>query len=167
MDCILFRHGIAVEWSDWSGDDQDRPLTDEGREKTHKGAKGLKQLGINPTHVFCSPFLRTRQTADILQEILPCSGSIDLCSELLSETSPRKIFGRLERLPKDSMVLCVGHEPHLGLTAGVMLCGQPLNGLSMKKAGACLIQFQGIPEPGRGWLQWWLAPNQLRLLGKG
>ncbi|MEC4673736.1 MAG: phosphohistidine phosphatase SixA [Nitrospirota bacterium] len=166
VDCILFRHGIAVEWSDWSGDDKDRPLTEEGMAKTSKGAKGLLTIGIKPTHILCSPFLRTQQTAEILKEVLKFSGTLQFCSELFSEASPRQILSLIETLPQSSCVLCVGHEPHLGNTAAVMLCGQPLNGLSMKKAGACLIQFHGRAEPGVGTLQWWLAPSQLRSLGK-
>lgn len=166
MDCILFRHGVATEWSDWSGDDRDRPLTEEGREKTRKGAKGLEQLGIRPTHLLCSPFLRTHQTAEIVKNVLKFSGTLQFCDELFSEASPRQLFSLLATFPKNGSVLCVGHEPHLGYTAGVMLCGQPLNGLSMKKAGACFIQFDGLPAPGEGTLQWWLAPSQLRLLGK-
>ena len=165
MDCILFRHGIATEWSDWAGEDQDRPLTEEGLQKTRQGAKGLRQLGIQVSHVLSSPFLRTKQTAAILEEELEFSGTLQCSPELLSEASPRHFLTLLSQFPKKSVVLCVGHEPHLGHTAGIMLCGQPLYGLSMKKAGACFIQFHGIPEPGGGLLQWWLAPHQLRSLG--
>jgi len=165
MDCILFRHGIAVEWSNWSGNDKDRSLTEEGTEKTFKGAKGLLNIGIKPTHILCSPFHRTQQTAEILKEVLNFPGSLQFCSELFSEASPRELFNLLETYPKKSCILCVGHEPHLGHTAAVMLCGQPLIGLSMKKAGACLIQFHCLPRPGEGTLQWWLAPSQLRHLG--
>ena len=165
MDCILFRHGIAVEWSDWTGEDKSRPLTEEGRDKTRQGAKGLQQLDCQPTHVLCSPFLRTQQTAEILQEALKFPGNIQFCPELFSEAPPRQLFTLLATFPKKGVVLCVGHEPHLGHTAAIMLCGQPLNGLSMKKAGACRIQFQGSPAPGEGLLHWWMAPNQLRMLG--
>ena len=165
MDCILFRHGIAAEWSDWSGNDKDRPLTKEGRDKTRQGAKGLRHLGIHPTHILCSPFLRTQQTAEILKDVLQFSGSLQYCPELFSEASPHQLFTLLAPFPKKSIVMCVGHEPHLGHTAAAMLCGQPLQGMSMKKAGACLMQFHGVPERGEGMLQWWLEPNQLRSLG--
>lgn len=165
MDCILFRHGIAVEWADWSGEDRDRTLTEEGREKTRMGAKGLLRLDIKPTHLLCSPFLRTQQTADILKQVLQYSGSLQFCPELFSEAPPRQLLTLLATFPKNSSIICVGHEPNLGNSAGVMLCGQPLNGLSMKKAGACLIQFRGVPEPGEGTLKWWLAPSQLRSIG--
>ncbi len=167
MRCILFRHGIAVEWHDWKGDDRTRPLTEEGIEKTTKAAKGLLQLGVLPTQLLCSPFTRTQQTANIAKEELGFSDDPQLCSELLSEASPEQFVGFLASFSRDDTVLCVGHEPHLGFTAGIMVCGQPAPGMAFKKAGACSIYFEGIPRAGAGLLEWWLPPAHLRQLGKG
>ena len=88
MRCILFRHGIAVEWHDWNGEDKDRPLTEEGLKKTQKIALGLLQLQVHPTQILCSPFVRTQQTATILQQVLGFSKNLQLRHELLSEASP-------------------------------------------------------------------------------
>ena len=55
MDCILFRHGIAVDWRDWQKEDHSRPLTDEGIEKTQKAVKGLIRLDVTPTHLLAAP----------------------------------------------------------------------------------------------------------------
>jgi phosphohistidine phosphatase len=166
MRCILFRHGIAVEWHDWNGDDRTRPLTKEGIEKTTKVVKGLLQLDVHPTHLLCSPFLRTQQTAKIAQDVLEISDDAQLCPELLSEASPEHFVKFLNSFSRDSTVLCVGHEPHLGFTAGVMICGQSAPGMAFKKAGACSIYFEGAPRLGAGLLEWWLPPAHLRRLGK-
>ncbi|MDA0739918.1 MAG: histidine phosphatase family protein [Nitrospirae bacterium] len=166
MRCILFRHGIAVEWHDWKGDDRTRPLTEEGIEKTKKVAKGLLQLDVHPTQLLCSPFTRTQQTAKIAQDILGISDDAQLCQELLSEASPEHFVKFLASFSRDDTVLCVGHEPHLGFTAGVMVCGQPISGMSLKKAGACSIYFEGTPRAGTGFLEWWLPPAHLRKFGK-
>ena len=167
MRCILLRHGIAVEWHDWDGEDRTRPLTEEGIEKTTKVAKGLHQLDVRPTHILCSPFLRTQQTAKIAQDILGISEDAQLSPELLSEASPEHFVKFLGSFSRDATLLCVGHEPHLGSTAGVMVCGQPTPGMSMKKAGACSIYFEGRPRAGAGVLEWWLPPAHLRQLGRG
>lgn len=167
MDCILLRHGIAADRLEWRGDDQSRPLTDEGSEKTRKAAKGLLQLGVHPTHLLCSPYLRTRQTADIVKEVLGFPAEPQHCVEMLSDGSPEAFIKVLTTFSGDACVLCVGHEPHLGDTAGTMLFGQPVMGLSFKKAGACCIRFDGKPRGGSGTLQWWLQPGQLRGLAKG
>jgi phosphohistidine phosphatase len=33
MDCLLLRHGIAVERDEWKGADADRPLTEQGAKR--------------------------------------------------------------------------------------------------------------------------------------
>ncbi|MCA9469080.1 MAG: hypothetical protein KC643_27050, partial [Nitrospira sp.] len=67
----------------------------------------------------------------------------------------------------NASVLCVGHEPHLGQTAVLMISGKECPRLSLKKAGAVLVSFEGDVRPGRGYLEWWIPPAQLRMLGKG
>jgi len=167
MRCVLFRHGIAVEWHDWNGDDRTRPLTEEGIEKTKKAVKGLEQLDVRPTQLLCSPFTRTQQTAKIAKDILGFPSDPQLCWELLSDASPEIFLDFFSSFSREDTVLCVGHEPHLGFTAGMMICGQPVPGMSLKKAGACSIYFGGTPRPGAGLLEWWLPPTHLRRLGKG
>ena len=166
MRCILFRHGIAVEWHDWNGDDRTRPLTEEGIEKTKKAVKGLEQLDVRPTQLLCSPFTRTQQTAKIAKDVLGIPGDPQLCPELLSEASPENFLGLFSSFSREDTILCVGHEPHLGFTAGIMICGQSVSGMSLKKAGACSIYFGGTPRPGAGLLEWWLPPAYLRRLGR-
>ena len=62
------------------------------------------------------------------------------------DASPEDFLNVLFSFSDDDCVLCVGHEPHLGHTAGTMLLGQPVSGLSFKKAGACCIRFHGKPD---------------------
>jgi phosphohistidine phosphatase len=167
MRCLLFRHGIAVSPEDWKGKESERPLTQEGHDKTRRAAEGLRRLNLQPTHILCSPFTRTRETAGIVREMLSRQADIRLCPELVFDQSPLLVFPILQEYPQDATVFCVGHEPHLGQTAALMLFGQGCPGLSLKKAGGCLIGFEGNVKPARGFLEWWLPPAQLRLLGKG
>jgi phosphohistidine phosphatase len=166
MDCILFRHGIAVEPQEWDGPEARRPLTAKGAEKVREAAEGLIRLDIQPTHVVSSPFLRTGQTAEILREVLRFSPEMIRWNELLSDAPPHLLFERLGKLPKDACVLCVGHEPHLSAAAGLMIAGGLVSGRVFKKGGACSIRFEGTVKPGEGLLRWWLMPMQLRALGK-
>ena len=167
MNCLLFRHGIAVSSEEWNGSENERPLTKEGITKTEEAAEGLKRIGMKPTHLLCSPLTRTRQTADIAKEILRIKSTIQLCPELVYDQSPILLFSLLHSLPQDGVVMCVGHEPHLGHTAALMIFGKSVSGLSVKKAGGCLISFDEKVEIGRGYLEWWMAPAQLRTLRKG
>ena len=63
--------------------------------------------------------------------------------------------------------MCVGHEPHLGQTAALMLFGNHSPSLSFKKAGSALIAFHKTQQLGQGILEWWIPPAQLRALRKG
>ncbi|MDE3034513.1 MAG: hypothetical protein KGJ14_00950, partial [Nitrospirota bacterium] len=136
-----------------------------GAERVREGAAGLVQLGVEPTHILSSPLLRAFDTAKIIRDKLRTRLEILICEELVPDASPDKLLPLLAGLPEDACVICVGHEPHLGEAAGVLLFGRPAAGLSLKKAGACCIRFEGPPKAGQGILRWWLAPSQLRSLG--
>jgi phosphohistidine phosphatase len=166
MDCLLFRHGIAVEREEWKGSEAQRPLTTKGAERVRDGAAGLMHLDVTPTHILSSPLVRAFETATIIRDELDTGVEITICDELVPDAPPEKLFPLLVSLPEKACVICVGHEPHLGETAGVMLFGQPVPGLSLKKAGACSVRFEGAPKPGQGLLRWWLTPSQLRQLGE-
>ncbi|MGB5056814.1 MAG: phosphohistidine phosphatase SixA [Nitrospirales bacterium] len=164
MNCLLLRHGIAVSSEEWNGSERERPLTKEGINKTEQVAAGLKRIGMKPTHLLCSPLTRTQQTAEIAKEALQIKATIQLCPELVYDQSPMLLFSILQGLPQDAVVMCVGHEPHLGQTAALMIFGKNSSGLSVKKAGGCLISFDGNVGVGRGHLEWWMAPAQLKAL---
>ena len=166
MECILLRHGIAEDREAWRGPEIERPLTKEGVQKTRKALAGLKNLQIQPTHLLSSPYTRAWQTAELVTETFNPDLSIQVCEELVFHRSPAELFPILAKLPKNSCVICVGHEPHLGETAGVMIFGKTADTLSLKKAGACGVEFIGKPQAGEGMLKWWLTPGQLRQLGK-
>lgn len=166
MDCILIRHGIAAEREEWEGPDADRPLTERGTKRTAQVAAGLKWLDVQPTHVFSSPFVRAMETAEILHASLAVKSKIQRVEELLPDAPPEQLLSLFRDLPADACVLCVGHEPHLGLAASAMLVGKPSTSFQFKKAGGCLIELPTPPKVSRGVLRWWMEPGQLRALGK-
>lgn len=167
MHCLLFRHGIAESPNTWSGDEHSRPLTKEGFTKTEQAIEGLKRIGVEPTHLLCSPLTRTQQTAAIAKNILAVQAEIEITPELVYDQSPMVLFPILQTLPPEAVVMCVGHEPHLGQTAALMLFGNHSPSLSFKKAGSALIAFHKNAIIGQGMLEWWLPPAQLRTLRKG
>lgn len=166
MHCILFRHGIAMDREEWEGPDSQRPLTAKGAEKTRQAAAGLTEVAAPPTHVLSSPYLRAKETAKLVRDAFGLRQELQLCDELLPDSPPDKLLVLLNSLPQDASVICVGHEPHLGEAAGLLLFGEPVAGLALKKAGACAVAFDGAPKAGKGILQWWLPPGQLRALRK-
>src|SRR5262245_46684761 len=166
MDCVLLRHGIAVEREEWDGTDDDRPLTERGTKRVSQVAAGLKWLEVQPTYIFSSPLVRALETSDILQASLSIPSGVKRVDELLPDANPERLLMLFRDLPPESCVLCVGNEPHLGLAASAILAGKPLTAFPFKKAGACLIELSVPPKMGRGVLRWWMEPGQLRALGK-
>ena len=162
MDLILFRHGVAIERQEWTGNDEDRPLTRKGIKNARRSAKGLMRLGVTPTHLFTSPLVRARETAAIIEDRTNPHVTARVCDELTPGTAPNGLFSLLATLPAGSVVLCIGHEPHLSVVAGSLLCGKPCSGLSLKKAGACLVQLDPPIQQSKGRLLWWLTAGQLR-----
>jgi len=166
MECILFRHGIAADHEKWDGPDSQRPLTPKGADKTRQAAAGLLHMEVTPTHLLTSPYVRARETAKLVRDALEFHPEIQVCDELLPTSPPDKLMVLLNSLPQDACVICVGHEPHLGEAAGLSVFGEPVPGLSLKKAGACCLFFEELPRAGKGILRWWLTPSQLRGLGR-
>ncbi len=167
MDCVLFRHGIAVERDEWGGSDADRPLTERGATRVAQAAVGLKRFDVQPTHVLSSPLIRALETAKIVHRTLRVRAAIRIVDELLPDAPSNRLLSILHDLPPESCVLCVGHEPHLGMTASVLLSGRSSASFPFKKAGACLIELSILAKAGQGVLRWWVTPSQLRALGKG
>ena len=166
MDCVLLRHGIAVERDEWEGLDGDRPLTECGAKRVAQVADGLTRLNVQPTHVLSSPLIRAVATAKIAHRSLRVRSAIKIVDELLPDAPPHRLLSILRKLPPESCVLCIGHEPQLGMAASVLLSGRVSASFPLKKAGACLIELSIQAKPGRGVLRWWLTPNQLRAMGK-
>ncbi|MBX3237129.1 MAG: phosphohistidine phosphatase SixA [Nitrospiraceae bacterium] len=164
MDIVLFRHGLAVEREEWEGKEHDRPLTDKGKKRARLSAEGLTAAGVAVTHILSSPLTRARETADILRNTLKVRPTIRLCDELLPDAPVDKLFALLGTYPSAATVLCVGHEPHLSAVAGLLLAGKPIPGLVVKKAGACLIHCEEMPQIGKGILEWWFPPSLLRAI---
>lgn len=166
MDCILVRHGIAVEPDEWEGAEENRPLTDKGKKRVRQAAQGLAALDCTPTHFFTSPFVRAYDTAKLLRSIVCPTLKIETREELVVGARPEQLAALLLTLPPDSTVVCVGHEPLLGHIASLLLCAKALPNFPLKKAGAACIRAEGVVKAGGGLLRWWLQPMQLRAIGK-
>ncbi len=166
MECILIRHGIAVERDEWEGTDENRPLTERGKKRVRQAAAGLAALGCKPTHLFTSPFVRAYDTARLLRTVV-CPGlKVETREELAVGAKPEQLVNILRTLPSDAVVLCVGHEPFLGEVVSLFLCGKVLLNFPIKKAGAACLEVEGKGRAGQCRLRWWLPPMQLRVLGK-
>lgn len=166
MQCILMRHGIAVERDEWEGTEENRPLTDKGKKRVRQAAGGLSALDCRVTHVFTSPLVRAYDTARLVRAVVCPRGKVETCEELAVGAKPEQLVRMLQTLPSDAVVLCVGHEPFLGELVSLLLCGKTLPNFPLKKAGAVCVEVEGQIRVGLCRLRWWFPPMELRMLGK-
>lgn len=166
MECILIRHGIAVEQDEWEGTEENRPLTEKGKRRVRQAVEGLSIIGCRPTHLFSSSFVRAYDTAKLLRTVMCPALKIETREELVVGAKPESLVAFLGTLPPQAVVVCVGHEPLLGEAAGLLLCGKALPNFPIKKSGAICIEIENRVHPGRGKVSWLLQPTQLRALGK-
>lgn len=161
MELYLVRHGIAVERSSKTKDEE-RALTDEGREKTRRVAKSLHELGIRFDLILTSPLVRSRQTAEILNS---CKLSSQL--EESNYLAPGgDIYDWLkwieQRYQQLETLALVGHQPDLGQWAEILIWGEARDKLVLKKAGIIGLTLPFIVEPvGRSQMFWLTAPKFL------
>lgn len=161
MELYFLRHAIAAERGEVEvAHDSERPLTDDGIERMRKAAQGMKRLGLAFDRVVSSPYLRAKQTAEIVVETLGHKGKLRFHEALTPEAS-FKDFSRLAReFGAEERVLVVGHQPTLGTFIAELVCGQGNGAIEMKKGALCLVEF--LPGASHGVLKWLLPSKLLR-----
>jgi hypothetical protein len=73
MDLLIVRHGIAEDretFTTTGKGDAERPLTDTGRRRFRRSARGLKRLVESIDLLGTSPLVRAVETGSILQDVL-------------------------------------------------------------------------------------------------
>lgn len=170
MPLLLVRHGIALDWDEHSGPDSSRPLTPKGVTRTEAAARGLATLVPPVGLVASSPYVRARETAEILARACGDPELVEL-SGLTPGDDPRKTLYQLDRLFRDhtglpgrgATLAVVGHEPHLSGLFALLLAGRDSLPFRFKKAGAALFELpaRGL-EPGSAELLWAVTPKVLR-----
>jgi phosphohistidine phosphatase len=165
MELYFIRHGIAWERGILERDEE-RPLTDKGREKTTQVARRLVQQQIRFEGIFHSPLVRARQTAEILQaeslgdrllesDALAPEGDIH---QWIAQLTP----GGDLALTEESRFALVGHQPDLGRWAETLIWGEAQDKIILKKAGVIAVQIPAIAlKEGEGELFLLISPRWL------
>lgn len=164
MYLYLVRHAIAVEHGTAGYKDADRPLTEEGIERMQKAARGLEHLVDPPDLIVSSPYLRAKQTAEILAVTLQSRDGIVEWPMLTPASAPANALPMLnEQSSVNNSVMLVGHEPHISRLAALLL-GTKADAIKFKKGAVCALECPAKTSPGCAELLWFLTPKQLRRL---
>lgn len=151
MFLYLVRHGEARR----EEEDPSRALSEKGMFEVSRVAAHVAQINLQVFGIFHSPKLRARQTADILcRHLKPLKGLAEVKG--LAPLDPPDIWVERIRTMHDNIML-VGHLPHLGRLASLLLCGQSTkNIIAFRPAGiTCLCR----DDAGIWSIEWMLNPD--------
>lgn len=161
MRLLIIRHAAAVPEGTPGIADDDRPLTDRGRARFERAARGLVRVVDRPEVLLTSPLPRARATAEIAARAF---GRLEAVVEpALAHGTVGGIVAALASQPAEATVAIVGHEPTLGALLARLLESPRGEGFAFKKGGVALVDLPSGPgAPGR--LVWFLKPRILRSL---
>ena len=81
-------------------------------------AKGLRNLGVEFDLILSSPYVRARETAEIVADVFKMKKKIAFSESLIPMADPELLIPEVnEKYSVDSIAL-VGHEPHLSTLIG-------------------------------------------------
>ena len=160
IELYLIRHGLAEERSDAWPDDSKRPLTEDGVSKLRKSARGLARLNVAVDVIVTSPFVRTRQTAEIVAAALDPHPHLVVSDALAPGGSLTAIVADLDKHAKRRAIAIVGHEPSIGELAARLIGLR--QAIPFKKGAVCRIDVDALPITGHGDLKWFVTPKILR-----
>jgi len=167
MDLYIIRHAIAVDqaMSDYESDSE-RPLTDKGRKKMQQISKGLRNLRVEFDLILSSPYVRARETAEILADVFKMKKKLAFSDHLIPVGNPELLIGEINEKYSVNSLALVGHEPHLSTFVGMLVAENAKADITLKKGGVCYLIADDLHhQEHRATLEWLLTPGILTEIG--
>jgi phosphohistidine phosphatase len=160
MRLYIVRHAWAGEHGDprWPND-ADRPLTHEGKERYRRLVRKLTQRGIAPQLIATSPYVRARETAEILAKSGGGKPEVIDVAGLASGGDWQQALQWARRRNEEEIAF-VGHMPDLGEMAAALI-GCERNSIGFAKGAIAAIDFPSHPAVGEGLLCWLVTAKLL------
>lgn len=164
LELYLVRHAVAALRGPDYPDDAERPLTDDGVERFRRSVAGLREMGLQLDLVLTSPYVRARETAELLCAGLRPKPKLIVVEALSAGQKPAEVIAAVARHSAAgrgaSRLALVGHEPDLGELAARLLGAR--GEIEFKKGAVCRIDVDRAMPAGPGTLRWFLTPRVLR-----
>lgn len=150
MKLYFFRHGLALDRSEAIAkkmEDSARPLVEKGRNRTLKMAQYLLHRDENIDAIVTSPYVRAKQTADIIAPVLGLQKKVRESPELVPSAPPQAFQQWLKKhCAEMTSVVVVGHEPHLSTFCSWATAGTTIGFIQLKKSGIICLELESIEE---------------------
>ncbi|MEI9961847.1 MAG: phosphohistidine phosphatase SixA [Limisphaerales bacterium] len=145
MNLYFLRHGIAVDPSvpDFAND-ADRPLTAKGKRRLRQIADAMGALRISFDVILSSPYVRAKQTAEIVAKSLKRKKKLKFSDELTPRRESQGIDPAIERFATQTRkIFCsLATEPYLGKLIALLAAGNTNMELDFKKGGLCKLESE-------------------------
>jgi phosphohistidine phosphatase len=159
MFVYVARHAWAGERGDprWP-DDSQRPLTPQGIERYEAVVKTLVTRGFAPARIATSPYVRCRQTAEIITKRVVGNPAIEELEDLEPGSYLEPVIDWSNR--QAGVDVCwVGHSPDVERFAASLI-GDSSARIRFAKGAVAAIEFDDEVIAGGGEL-YWLATAKL------
>jgi len=160
MKLHVVRHAAAEPREDYDRD-SDRPLTGEGRSQMARTAEALKALGLAPSKILTSNFVRARETAHIVRQKL--GGEVEEREELADPDRAGDVVELVCREAAEELML-VGHVPELEEVISLFIADTAETTVHLSKASCACIEFEESIAAGAGVLAWYVVPEIIKAL---
>lgn len=154
MFIYIVRHAWAFEHGDprWP-DDSQRPLEEEGAERFARVVDALLPRGFEPHVIATSPYVRCRQTADIIAAHAPAAPKIVELEALTPGSDFDALVQWSRKFVRNEGIAWVGHAPDVGFLAAKLL-GDGTAAIRFPKGAVAAIRVRDEIEASSGELQW-------------
>jgi phosphohistidine phosphatase len=166
MDLYIIRHAIAVEeGTPEYKDDSQRPLTDKGKKKMRQIARGLRVLGVDFDLILSSPYVRAKETAEILADVFKTKTDVTLSENLIPMGDPDLLIAEMNEKYTAGSIALVGHEPFLTALVGLLVSENMDMDMTLKKGGVCRLSIDDLHHTRKATLEWLITPGILVEIG--
>lgn len=157
MELWLLRHARARSAAS-DEKDEDRPLTDSGRETARKLGEWIRESSQDaPSTVRVSPSLRTRETARLVLDGLEAPEQV--VEPALWDALEEDLIGVLQKHQKADSLLLVGHNPGFEWLVQWLTNQRPR--LGIQPGTLVIIDADMPPAPGCGRIRKLIQPSDL------
>jgi phosphohistidine phosphatase len=162
MNLYIIRHAIAVDrgMPEYE-DDSQRPLTEKGKKKMRQIASGLRTLGVDFDLILSSPYIRAKETAEILADVFKTKTGVAFSENLIPIGDPDLLISEINEKYSVNSIALVGHEPYLTTLISLLVSDNASLDITLKKGGVCRLTADDLHHSRKTTLEWLLTPGIL------
>jgi len=166
MNLYIIRHAIAIdEGTPEYDNDSERPLSDKGKKKMRQIARGLRALGVDFDLILSSPYLRAKETAEILAEVSRTKADVAFSENLIPMGDPDLLISEINEKYSANSIALIGHEPHLSSLISLLVSDNASLDITLKKGGVCRLSADDLHHTRKATLEWLITPGILVEIG--